>query len=416
MDIVLRVKKRRQNEWPIYFILVLTLFYGVIDLIDISAIKYTLDIAWIFLLLTLITNRFRLPNDESKGLFGCIVAFLGATLIGFALNSWNLMYYLWGFRNNFRFFVFFLACIKFIDARNIDDYLQLMNKAFYLHFVVAMIQYFVFGLKRDHLGGIFGTQMGNNGFSLAFMMIIITYSILSYLNHREKMWVFMAKGMMAILIAVFSELKFFFVMCILIGTLCILVTRFSYKKLIVILLSAVGVDFGAVWLAQIFQNWTGWFDWKSMLELASSNKGYTGSGDLNRLTAVSSVWNMFLDSWDKKLFGLGLGNCDNAAFNFLTTDFFRRYNHLHYNWFSSAFTILETGIVGLAIYLLFFMQVFVAAHRQDRARATDVLYCQLAKVMAIVALVLIVYNASMRTEAGYMVYFVLALPFMETYR
>ena len=42
----------------------------------------------------------------------------------------------------------------------------------------------------------------------------------------------------------------------------------------------------------------------------------------------------------------------------------------------------------------------------------DAIYCRFAKIMAVVAVMMLVYNASMRMEAGYMIYFTLALPFI----
>ena len=75
--------------------------------------------------------------------------------------------------------------------------------------------------------------------------------------------------------------------------------------------------------------------------------------------------------------------------------------------------ILETGIIGLICYCSFFVRVAlksVAVYRTNKHRELE---CRLAELMSIISLVLIIYNASLRTEAGYMVYFVLALPFIN---
>lgn len=413
MKTVLRLKKRKQNELFVLFILLLTLFYGIIDLVNVSAIKYTMDFAWVFLLITLALNRFRVPNEALKGSISCIWIFWGLTLIGFIANPGAPQYYLWGFRNNFRFFVYFLSCVVFLDGESIGDYMQLMNKAYCLHFAVVLVQYFAFGIEGDHLGGIFGTQDGNNGFSLVFLMIIMTHSLLCYLNQRENLKAFVVKGIMAVLISAFSELKFFFIMYALIVVLCLLFTNFSYKKLYIAAFSVIGIIVGVRLLIKFFPNWANWFSWNVMWETAFSSRGYTGKGDLNRLTAIPTVWNMFLETWGKRLFGLGLGNCDNAAFQFLTTPFYKKYNYLHYHWFSSSFALLETGLLGLCVYILFFVVTFLGIHKRQKNKEADIVYCQLAKVMSIAAVILIIYNQSMRTEAGYMIYFVLALPFVR---
>lgn len=412
MKTILRVKKRRQNEWAILFILMLTSLYGVIELVGLPVLKYTMDVAWGFLLVSLALNRFGVPGRELKASVNCIWLFLVLTLVGFIINGGPIVYYLWGFRNNFRFFVFFLACVKFLDAEDIDGYMRLLNKLLYLHFAVAMIQYFIFGYKRDHLGGIFGTGMGNNGSSLLFMLVVMTYSLLSYMEHRKKLMTFVIEGSMTVVIAACSELKAFFVFYIAVVALCLLVTDFSYKKLFIMLLSFAGINVGVVLLEKIFPDWAGWFSWDAILEMGISSAGYTGTGDLNRLTAIPAVWTGFLDTWVTRLFGLGLGNCDNASFSFLTTPFYERYSHLHYNWFSSSFALLETGLLGFGVYILFFVMIFLGAVKRQKNKAAGDIYCQLAKVMAVVSLVLIIYNHSMRTEVGYMMYFVLALPFI----
>lgn len=41
------------------------------------------------------------------------------------------------------------------------------------------------------------------------------------------------------------------------------------------------------------------------------------------------------------------------------------------------------------------------------------LYCQMGKIMAVMSVIMIFYNGALRTEAGYMMYFVLSLPFIR---
>ena len=134
---------------------------------------------------------------------------------------------------------------------------------------------------------------------------------------------------------------------------------------------------------------------------------------MNRLTSVPMSWNMFLTSWPKKLLGLGLGNCDTSSFSFLITPFSKSNSYLHYNWFSTSFMILETGLIGLLTYLSFFVLIYSWAGKRIKNGTGEALYCQLAKVLAVVALILIVYNQSMRTEAAYMMFFIFSLPFIN---
>ncbi len=415
MNFVLRIKKRANSEWITLFVLAMPFLFGLlIDLIGLpTLVKYVIDIAWIVLLGALILNRFMTANRESKKILGFIAIFFCITLVGFIINLKSPLYYLWGFRNNFRFFIFLLSCISFLDFENLDGYLKIFDKLFYLNFAVSLIQYFGFGIKRDRLGGIFGNAEGSNGFTIIFFSIIIAKSILSYLNNKEKFYLLFIKCLMAIIVSALAELKFFYFLFIVIVAIAVLVTEFTFKKLSLIILSVVGVILGITILMQIFPTWANWFTIDRIVETALSTEGYTGAGDMNRLTSVPMSWNMFLTSWPKRLLGLGLGNCDTSAFSFLTTPFSKSNGYLHYNWFSTSFMLLETGLIGLLTYFSFFVLIYSWAGKRLKNGKGEALHCQLAKVIAVVALILVVYNQSMRTEAAYMMFFVFSLPFIN---
>lgn len=134
---------------------------------------------------------------------------------------------------------------------------------------------------------------------------------------------------------------------------------------------------------------------------------------MNRLTAIH-ISLSYLPTLGEKLFGLGLGNCDYSSFDFLVTPFFAAHEQLHYVWFSTAFLVLETGLVGFGLYCLFFVSVYLGATARQKSGRADPHSCRLARVLAIMCFVLMIYDASLRTEAAYMMYFVLALPFIRS--
>lgn len=415
MNFVLRIKKRTNSEWITLFVLVMPFLFGLlIDLIELTTlVKHVIDIAWIILLGMLILNKFMTANRETNKILGFIAIFFCITLVGFIINLKSPLYYLWGFRNNFRFFIFLLSCISFLDFENLDGYLKIFDKLFYLNFAVSLVQYFGFGIKQDRLGGIFGNAEGSNGFTIIFFSIVVSKSILSYLNNKEKFYLLFIKCLMAIIVSALAELKFFYFLFMVIVAVAVLVTEFTFKKLALILLSVAGVILGITILMKVFPNWANWFTIDSILKTALSTKGYTGAGDMNRLTSVPMSLNMFLTSWPKRLLGLGLGNCDTSTFSFLNTPFFKSNGYLHYSWFSTSFMILEAGLIGLLTYLSFFALIYVYALKRIKNGKGEKLYCQLAMVMSIVALILVVYNQSMRTEAAYMMFFIFSLPFIN---
>ena len=415
MNLVLKVKKRSQREMAIAFAIFMPFTFGLlVDGLGFpTLVKYTIDIAWILLLFLMACTRITFPNKETKSLFRHTLCFFVVTLIGAVVAFQSPLYYLWGFRNNFRFFVLFFACILYLKRENIDEYLRVFDILFYINFPVSLFQYYVQGYSQDFLGGIFGVHKGCNGSVLIFFLIVIISSVLRYMNNRESFLKCMIKCSMALLISVFAELKIMFVLLIIVISVSALVTKFSFKKVVLFIFVVNAVLIGVSLLESIFSNFEGWFSMEGILDIIGSENGYTGKGDLNRMTCIPIVFNRFLTSGWKRLFGLGLGNCDTSAFEFLNTAFYKRYNFLNYNWFSTAFLLLETGITGLICYVTFIVLVFVKAVRVRKANKQREFECQMAQVFTVVLLVVFAYNSSLRTEAGYMAFFILALPFIR---
>jgi len=415
MNLVLRIKKRTPGEWVTLFVLMMPFSFGLlISLLGLpNAVKYVIDLAWIVLLAILIKGRFAMANRESVVLLRFVAAFLLFTLVGFIINLQTPLYYLWGFRNNFRFFIFFFACVALIEYDDIPRYLKLLDVLFYVNAIISFIQYFAFGIKQDFLGGIFGVEEGSNGLTVIFLAIVVIKDLVQYLNHQTTVKLLLFKCALALAIAAMAELKFFYVLFVIVVILTVLMTHFTYKKLAVVVFSIIGVYVGTMALTAIFPTWENWFSIENILETALSTEGYTGLSDMNRLTALPMTWGRFLTTLPKQLFGLGLGNCDTSAFPFLNTPFFEANEHLHYNWFSTSFAMLEMGLIGLILYVTFFVLVYRGASSRRKSHQSEEVYCQCAKVLVVVSLILIVYNQSMRTEAAYMMYFMLALPFIQ---
>lgn len=410
----LKFRRKGQAEWMTLFVLVMPFFFFLLmDVMHFPPIvKYVVDIGWLFLLFALLRKQRNLPNVQSIRLFQIAGAFFALTLVGFLFNYISGFYYLWGMRNNVRFFVFFFACICFLNERSVENYLTFFDKVFWINVPVVLYQYFVMGKEQDHLGGIFGVGKGCNGYANIFLLIIVTYSILRYIYAKEKLILCLLKCAVAMVIAALSELKMFYIELVLVVVLAMLLTRFSFRKLWITIAIALGILAGIRLLIYIFPMYDDWFTLERIWESATSKSGYTSSNDINRMTAISFALNRFLPTKIDKLFGLGLGNCDFASFDFLISPFYRQYGRLNYAWFSSAFLILETGLIGLTIYCAFFAYLYFAAGKRSKEKKAPAVYCQMGQILSAICLVLVFYNGSLRTEAAFMMYFVLSLPFL----
>lgn len=416
MKVVLRIKNRSLPEWLTIFIVLFPFASAtLIQLVGLPyAVSYSVDLAWmlLFVLGVLPTCRKKKLRVSSAGLW--IILFAVYTLLAYLILWQSPLYYLWGLRNNFRYYVAFFAVAAYMRAEDAGNCFRIFDGLFFLNFVVTLIQYYFLDYSGDYLGGIFGVEQGCNGTTIIFFCIVITKSIIWYFEKKESFLQCGSKCICALFVAALAELKFFYLAFVIILILSLLFTEFTWRKLLLMLTAFVGVSVGTALLAQLFSGDTDWFTLQWMYKLVASDRGYTSADDLNRLTAIPMINELWLKNWGQRLFGLGLGNCDTSGFAFLDTPFFQANGHMHYTWLSYAFWYLECGAIGLAFYWGFFALLYFKIRRIEKSAEGDLVSCcRVARIMAALCVVLSIYNSSLRTEAGYMAYFVLAVPFSQ---
>lgn len=381
-------------------------FLGTVAPIDLlsNGAKLLLDGIWLVLLVYLL----RFGKSALTGLWEFVLwtgIFLFLTAAVQLVQKTQVLSYLWGVRNNFRFYVAFLAAGAFLRQRDRESLFRLLEWLFWLNIPVTLVQFFVLGISGDLLGGIFGTVSGVNGHTNLFFLVVITHSILKFLEHRESAWRCLGKCAAALTVAAMAELKFFFVLFLVILLLAVLGTEVSWRKTGLVLGGSLGAMLGAVMLTRLFPRFAGWFSPAWFWRNAISVLGYTGAGDLNRLNAINGINKLFFTAWPQRIFGFGLGSCDTSSFGFLNSSFYDTYHALHYNWMSHSFWYLEMGWTGLVFFFGFFVLVFW--------KAGGGFYGRLSRILALCCLLIGIYNASLRTEMGNLVYVVLALPFVR---
>ena len=153
-------------------------------------------------------------------------------------------------------------------------------------------------------------------------------------------------------------------------------------------------------------------EFEKLWELATQEH-YSSDKTVNRLSAIPTLAKKILTNFTDRLFGLGLGNCDTSAFPICNTPFYETYGHLRYTYFSCAFLFLEVGYMGIVMYVAFIVMCFIFALKRLKSNEGNKLFCQMAMVMSVLCVILVFYNSSLRAEAGYIAYFILALPFIN---
>ena len=332
-------------------------------------------------------------------------------LFVYLLQYQSLAYFLWGLRNTFRFFIAFFAFVVFFDESDVSAWFKVMDILFWVNAVMSVIQFALLKVDGDFLGGIFGIQDKSNGYTLCLLCVVATKSLLTAFNRTEPFARSMIKCGVSILVAAMAELKVYFFLFALLMVGAAVVTRFSVKKMIYLLLGAIVIMVGAALLVEWF-GFQGFFSLKRLWESAT-RENYSSGDDINRISAIQSLSERIVTNPLQQFFGLGLGNCDTSSFAVCNTPFYQRYGYLHYTWFASAMVFLETGYIGLGIYISFFAVCFVRAYQQYKLKLGNLLYNQLAIIISLLCVILLFYNSSLRIESGYMMYFVLALPFIQ---
>lgn len=376
-----------------------------------DAIKFLCDGFLVLLLLKLFSQRFTKIDNYSMPFVVIVGLFFFITLVGYLFNYQSVFYYLWGLRNNIRMFVAFFAFAYLADWEDAKGWIKALDVLFVINFAVVILQYFS-GYGQDYIGGIFGTSKGCNGSLLIFLCIVFAKTILSFMRGEKKMSKCIFVSVASLLVSTLSELKMFFILFILILFMASFMTAHSIKKTLFFALGAVLVVLFGTLLTVLYKDFTDFLSFDSLIK-ALTDTGYATDEDIGRFTALPVISQRFLPGFFRKLFGLGLGNCDSSSLSMFNTPFFESHQTVHYSYFSYAFLFLETGFVGLALYASFFVASFFVSRKLKKLEMADEFACQMSIILSVISLILLVYNSSLRMEIGFMLFFVLALPIIS---
>ena len=412
-----QIKKRSATRWIALAILFLpflfsflTEFLGLPRVIRFS-IDFLIIISIIIVAVNALLNRKFTVSRITSVLSVLVIVFFLYTLIAYLFNYQSVFYYIWGFRNNFRFFAAFFLFINFFEFDDVQDIFKAFDILFWVHFVITLIQFFVLKYEQDFLGGIFGTEKGCNGYIAFFLIIIAAKSMLSFMSGNEKMHVCFLKSAAVLLNAALAELKSFFFFFILILIISSIITSFSAKKVVLMVGVAFLIMVTYIILISLFDTFENFLSFE-FLKNVFTQSHYASDKDMGRFTSISYVCEHFLTTFPKQIFGMGLGNCDTSTMSIFNTSFHDIYGDTHYALFSISFMLIETGFVGLFMYMAFFALCLCYSVFWFRKNRGNKFFNQMGMMMSIFCFAFVFYNPSLRTEAGYMIYFVLALPFI----
>ncbi len=408
------IKKRPIPEWLTLFVFAFPFAMAFFtDFLGLPGfLKYLMDAAYLLAAMFLFMKKQTLLGKKTMPIFIYTITFFLYTLTVHLFNFQSPFYYLWGFRNNFRFFIAFFLFTTFFEEEDMKKCLKFMDVMFWVNALISIFQFVILDYEQDYLGGIFGVEKGVNTFTLIFFSIVISKSVISFMSKTENTVLCFAKCTVSLIVAAMAELKIYFIIFPFILVVSALITRFSFRKLMLMLVSTVMLIFASMLLTTIFKD-DGMLSFDRIIEMVTASN-YATAEDLGRFTAIPTISNNILTKPFEKIFGLGLGNCDTSAFAICNTPFYLSHSYLHYEWFSSAIMFLETGYIGLTVYVSFFVICLILARKYMKNRTSNELFCRISMITALICVIMVFYNSALRTEAAYMSVFALALPFAKS--
>ena len=426
MNLKLKIKKKIDCKYIIKFMLIYVCIERGLETIGFPhSLIFLLDIINLFLLLNLLASNEIVKMAKIRIQSHLLIFIIGIFVS--AINGISLMLVLWAVRNLLRFYIFFGACYCYLDIKDIKDIYSTFDVLYILNVLVLIIQ-FALGFRQDYLGGIFGGALGANSYSNIFIIIICTYNMSRWLEKKISIKKLGFVILSSFMIAIMTETKILlFEIAIIVAVTIIIniVIAKKYKTLIkggiIAVVVIVVIIIGAKEISRLYPSISNadFLSIKGLKYILTRESGYTGAGDLNRLTAIKTINNLsdFKDNIITKIFGMGLGSAEySSASKVLQSAFYSQYQDLHYYWFSHAWMYLECGYIGLIGYIIgFFFNIpygfkIIRKYRKGRQDTTIVIT---GVVLSFLSALLYIYNQSLRLESAYLLYFAFASIFVE---
>ena len=317
--------------------------------------------------------------------------------------------YLWALRNTFRGFVFFYACVTYLDR---EDLPGIFNKLFVLHIVslfLALYQHYGLGLIQDNVGGIFGH--GNGAGVNTFNALIVVYYLNRYISGEEPVWKLVAVSISALIIAALAEEKVSYFYLLIAFAVGLLFTKASAKTAVALLIAVAAGYVGISILQSLFPNIM-----EGMGSLEAIDKYLTASWDdsyvIPRVGAFTYITNIFFQNDPiGLLLGVGFGNGETSSFAALNGPFYLMYGWMHYRWFTHQWVFIECGWIGFISYLSFFVALGIWLLKErfvaddDRAKP----YLVMGIALTVITIISIWYNATLKVDMCYLAFFSLSI-------
>ncbi|OPJ62706.1 hypothetical protein [Clostridium oryzae] len=340
-----------------------------------------------------------------------ILAFFIFALISVLVNQSSILLAVWATRNYMRFFTFFFACYTFLGQADVKKILKILYYLLIINFLLSVYQYSILGYKGDNLGGIFGTAAGCNAYSNILFVIMITYGFGMYMQRKISLIKIIIILFCCFACSIMAELKFFFYEFFIIVILNVVLRKPSLKTILIICISCTTFVLGTSYFNKYNNRFKEYQFYKisSLTTYATIGSYSYTSSSINRLTGLSIISQNYLTGILHKIFGVGFGNADYSSY--FISPYYSLYWRTNYAWFLHTFLLLEVGWMGLSLYILIFVFIIISAMKQknDNYKLISIS----TTIIAILSIILMWYNSSLRMDVAYILFGVLAFGFIK---
>ncbi|MDO4808539.1 MAG: hypothetical protein Q4A04_01035 [Eubacteriales bacterium] len=409
------LNKKNIGKLLFYEFLFILFFLVIIQIFHLpSYISYGIDIVNIFVLLYMVANRntmFRICSNHLNSIFISVMVLWGACFFTAVINQVSPLLFIWSTRNSFRFFVPFFAIIIYWQRKDLIRLIKILNVLQVVNFLLILVQFFLLDYSQDQLGGIFGNEVGCNGYLNIFLCVTVPLVLELYLHGKVKLWYLFYTIFSWMIIAAMAELKVAFLELAFIVFLSIVLSRPSKKTVCILVASIMGLVIGINVIIIVFPSWARAFaDVGALIKIGKE----TGGGyNISRTTAFSDINKLFFkNSIIKNIFGYGFGSCEYSSFDFFLSAFYKEYGYLNYRWFSHQMWFLQCGYSGIVAYLFLFLTIFIWFWRMKNRIGDDYGLANYGEILVALCVVNGIYNATLITEIGYIAFICLTIPFL----
>lgn len=395
--------------WLILFVFFFHRFFIQLGAPD--GIKSILDVLNVTLFLLAINKNVKLSNTEKKYIL-CYMFFgiLGtaSALINVPVWGWNIIPYFLDCRAILRFVLFLYSCKRLLTQYMVNKLINWILGFHVINSLYIVYQYFtlkvdIYWMRGDNLNGFFGIATGGNIY-VNVMLIAVTILIVSrWINklcNKRLLLFFLGLNLV---IATLTEIKAYYIEIIII--LAVFATPYLRKITKKQLIIGGCVLFGGIWallfLVHLLYKIYPWMEGtmssiSALIKAGSSNESI---GDIGRVTFLSDTYKkIFHYDLIDTIMGVGIGS---ANLNGGMTKLANTYADLtHYSWISSSYILIENGIVGLLLYIYSFF-ILISGSKKKETR-------MFAIASFVLAVFLILYNETFRTEAGYIMFLLIS--------